>query len=58
MAIKSLVTAEYLTSKIIELRGEKVMLDRDIAELYGVPVKRLNEQVKRNKARFPDSCFT
>jgi len=34
-------------------RGEKVILDADLAELYGVPVKRLNEAVRRNRARFP-----
>lgn len=40
-------------SRILLLRGEKVILDRDLAELYGVSVKRLNEQVKRNQERFP-----
>ena len=35
------------------MRGQKVMLDSDLAELYGVPTKRLNEQVKRNIDRFP-----
>lgn len=35
------------------IRGRKVMLDRDLAALYGVPVKRLNEQVRRNRKRFP-----
>lgn len=53
MVGKDLATADIITAKIIELRCEKVMLDRDIAELYGVPVKRLNEQVKRNISRFP-----
>ena len=38
---------------IHEIRGQKVMLDRDLAELYGVEVKRLNESVKRNRKRFP-----
>jgi len=38
---------------IFEIRGRKVMLDRDLAELYGVEVKRLNEAVKRNLERFP-----
>ena len=38
---------------IYEIRGQKVMLDRDLAELYGVELKRLNEAVKRNKERFP-----
>ena len=38
---------------IYEIRGQKVMIDRDLAELYGVPTKRLNEAVKRNIERFP-----
>ncbi len=42
-----------LIDKILLIRGKRVMLDRDIAELYGVPTKRLNEQVKRNAKRFP-----
>ena len=42
-------------SKIYTLRNVQVMLDRDLAELYGVETKRLNEQVKRNIARFPES---
>lgn len=41
-------------SKIILIRDKKVMIDRDLAELYGVSTKRLNEQVKRNAKRFPD----
>jgi ORF6N domain len=40
-------------SRILFLRHQRVILDADIAALYGVPVKRLNEQVKRNQARFP-----
>jgi hypothetical protein len=40
-------------SKILVLRQHRVILDSDLAELYGVPVKRLNEQVKRNRERFP-----
>jgi len=39
---------------ILNTRGHKVILDRDLAMLYGVEVKRLNEQVKRNRDRFPD----
>ena len=39
---------------ILTIRGHKVILDRDLAMLYGVEVKRLNEQVKRNRDRFPD----
>jgi hypothetical protein len=42
-----------LESKIYLIRGEKVMLDWDLAELYGVPTMRLNEQVRRNLRRFP-----
>ena len=38
---------------ILTLRGQKVMLDGDLADLYGVPTKRLNEQVRRNLGRFP-----
>src|SRR5246127_3279520 len=40
-------------SRILLLRNQKVILDNDLAELYGVPVRRLNEQVKRNRERFP-----
>jgi phage regulator Rha-like protein len=40
-------------SRILVLREQRVILDTDLAELYGVPVKRLNEQVKRNQERFP-----
>jgi len=42
-----------IRSRILTIRGVQVMLDRDLAELYGVPTKRLNEQVKRNAKRFP-----
>ena len=48
------VPEEVIISKIYLIRGHKVMLDSDLAELYGVENKRLNEQVKRNQARFPD----
>jgi hypothetical protein len=43
-----------ITDKIHLIRGHKVMLDRDLAELYGVEVKRLKEQVRRNSERFPE----
>ena len=49
----SLVLVDQVQSKILFMRGEKVILDSDLAALYGVPTKRLNEQVKRNKERFP-----
>ncbi|GEP96788.1 ORF6N domain-containing protein [Chitinophaga cymbidii] len=45
---------EAIVSKILLIRGKKVMLDKDLAELYDVPTKRLNEQVKRNIKRFPE----
>ena len=44
---------EIITSKIYFIRGQKVMLDRDLAELYGVETKRLKEQVRRNIEGFP-----
>lgn len=50
--------AETLDSLIYVVRGRRVMLDSDLAALYGVLTKRLNEQVKRNQERFPeDFCF-
>ena len=51
---KKEIAVEVLATKILLVRGRKVMLDRDLAELYGVAVKRLNEQVKRNIRRFPE----
>jgi hypothetical protein len=48
-----MLTAEKIRDKIYQVRGKKVMLDEDLAELYGVSTKRLNEQVKRNSKRFP-----
>jgi len=50
----ALVVTSDIESRILTLRGQKVMLDADLAELYGVETKRLNEQVRRNAARFPD----
>ena len=49
----ALVTVERVERRILFIRGEKVILDADLAELYGVPTKRLNEQVRRNRDRFP-----
>ncbi len=43
-----------IQSRILTIRGVQVMLDRDLAELYGVDVRRLNEQVTRNRERFPE----
>lgn len=50
----SLLLLERVQSRILLIRGQKVMLDADLAALYGVPTKRLNEQVKRNPERFPE----
>jgi hypothetical protein len=47
------VPAERIERSILLFRGEKVMLDADLASLYGVTTKRLNEQIRRNLARFP-----
>ena len=48
------LTDDVLIGKVLRIRGQKVMLDRDLAELYGVKSIRLREQVKRNIARFPE----
>jgi len=49
----SIIPVERVQSRILVIRGQKVIIDSDLAELYGVQTKRLNEQVKRNKLRFP-----
>ena len=49
----SLQPLENIENLIRVIRGKQVMLDRDLARLYGVETKRLNEQVRRNKERFP-----
>ena len=51
--MSTLVPRERIEQTILLLRGHRVMLDADLAILYGVPTKRLNEQVQRNKKRFP-----
>lgn len=48
----SIVPANSIEHKILLIRGEKVILDSDLAELYGVETKRLNQQVRRNQDRF------
>jgi hypothetical protein len=45
--------AVHVEQRIVLLRGQKVMLDRDLAQLYGVATKALNQAVKRNRGRFP-----
>ena len=52
--MKALMPDGRLDERIYVIRGHRVMLDRDLAKVYGVPTSRLNEQVKRNRARFPD----
>lgn len=55
MTDKTLIaTVEQIESRIFFIRGQKVMLDADLAELYEVETRRLNEQVRRNNERFPE----
>jgi hypothetical protein len=51
---KASVPIEGITRAILVLRGQRALLDAELASLYGVTTKRLNEQVKRNAARFPE----
>lgn len=53
------VTTEEVENLVIELRGQKVLLDRDVATLYGVETKHINQAVKNNLEKFPERyCFT
>ncbi len=54
MAENKIVNADKLQDLIYTIRGVQVMYDNDLAELYDVEIKRLNEQVKRNRERFPE----
>lgn len=45
---KELITTDDIRSKVYTIRGQQVMLDKDLAEIYGYEVKKLNQQVKRN----------
>ena len=54
LTIPELSDADSIRSRILTIRGVQVMLDRDLAELYGVPTKVLNQAVKRNIERFPE----
>jgi hypothetical protein len=54
MAGESLIPSERIETAILVVPGRNVMLDSDLAQLYGVTTSRLNEQVKRNRDRFPD----
>jgi hypothetical protein len=51
---KAIIPQLKIEERILLVRGEKVIIDADLADFYGVPTKRLNEQVKRNKKRFPE----
>ncbi len=53
LEMKTLISLERIEKSIYLIRGQKVMLDSDLAALYSVPTKRLNEQVRRNRERFP-----
>ena len=55
LTIAEPIAVDTIRSRILTIRGVQVMLDRDLAALYGVLTKRLNEQVKRNARRFPDN---
>jgi hypothetical protein len=52
-AKQNLILVDQIETLILDLRGHKVILDTDLARLYGVATKRLNEQVRRNSDRFP-----
>ena len=52
--MEALAVQGEISSRILTLRGQQVILDRDLADLYQVETRRLNEQVKRNLDRFPD----
>lgn len=54
MAESSLIPVERIEKAILMIRGQKVILDAELADLYGVTTSRLNEQVKRNRDRFPE----
>ena len=54
MKTNTLVPIEAIEQKILHIRGQKVMLDRDLAKLYGVETRALNQAVRRNIKRFPD----
>jgi len=53
MSEELIITEEFIMSKILLIRNQKVMIDSDLATLYGVTTKRLNQQVGRNIKRFP-----
>ena len=52
--MSDIIPVQQITSRIYEIRSQRVMLDRDLAELYGVETRNLKRQVNRNKNRFPE----
>lgn len=54
LGMDEVLAPEVVETRIYLMRGQRVMLDSDLAALYGVPTKRLNEQVRRNRSRFPE----
>jgi hypothetical protein len=52
--MSELVPTELIQGRILLLRGHRVIIDADLAALYGVSTKRLNEQIKRNPRKFPE----
>ena len=54
MSDAEIIPSEHVQSRILVLRGQRVLLDADLAALYGVTTKRLNEQLKRNARKFPE----
>jgi len=55
MSKEVVISSKVIVSRIFTIRGNQVMLDYHLAELYNVETKRINEQVKRNLKRFPNS---
>ena len=55
MTSKEIQVLSEIENRIFTIRGQKIMIDRDLAELYGVETKKLNQSVKRNIKRFPEN---
>ena len=51
---KSLIPVEKIEALIVSIRGQRVILDSELAKIYGIPTFRFNEAVKRNRGRFPE----
>ena len=55
--MNDVIKYEIIESKIIDLKGQKVILDSDVAQLYGVETKRVNEAIKNNPDKFPHASM-